>query len=85
MDINSPNFIARSKSALDDAGLQKALANLKAGFPGKRKKAMARMPEFDAMRDQAVEIKNKVIENLDYYLETFQTKVEANGGQVHWA
>ena len=85
MDINSPDFIARSKSALNDANLQTALQNLKAGFPNKRRKAMQRMPEFDAMRDQAVVIKDKVIENLDFYLETFESKVHASGGHVHWA
>ena len=29
-------------------------------------------------------IKNHVLDNLDVYLERFETKVIANGGQVHW-
>ena len=85
MQINSPKFKDNARIALADANLQQALGNLKAGFPGKRAAAIGRLPEFDALRDQAQDIKNHVIENLDFYLETFESKVQDNGGHVHWA
>ena len=85
MQINSPKFKDNARIALADANLQQALGNLKAGFPGKRAAAIGRLPEFDELRDQAQDIKNHVIENLDFYLETFESKVQDNGGHVHWA
>ncbi len=84
MQINSPQFKQRAHQALDDANLQRALGNLKAGFPLKRAQAVARMPEFDALRDQGRDLKNHILEHLDLYLEQFETRVVENGGQVHW-
>ena len=43
------------------------------------------MPEFDAIRDAARDIKDHVLANLDGYLELYEQKVIENGGQVHWA
>jgi len=84
MEINSPRFKQRAHQALDDANLQRALGNLKAGFPQKRAQAVARLPEFDALRDQARDLKNHILEHLDLYLEQFEARVVENGGQVHW-
>ncbi len=84
MQIKSPEFKANARIALHDVNLQKALGNLKAGFPGKRAAAVARMPEFEGLRDEARDLKNHILENLDIYLEQFESKVVENGGQVHW-
>jgi L-lactate dehydrogenase complex protein LldF len=85
VEIKSPEFKASAKIALKDVSLQKALGNLRDGFPGKRAAAVARMPEFDQLRDQARDLKNHTIENLDFYLEQFESNVIKQGGQVHWA
>jgi len=45
---------------------------------------VARLPEFDALRDQARDLKNHILEHLDLYLEVFERNVTANGGTVHW-
>ena len=37
------------------------------------------------MRDRAHEIKEEVIDRLDFYLEKLETNVTANGGKVFWA
>ncbi|MBY4675775.1 LutB/LldF family L-lactate oxidation iron-sulfur protein [Marinobacterium arenosum] len=84
MQINSPEFKQNAHIALHDASLQKALGNLKAGFPEKRAAAVARMPEFEQLRDEARDLKNHILENLDIYLEQFESKVVENGGHVHW-
>jgi L-lactate dehydrogenase complex protein LldF len=84
MQITSPAFKQNARIALKDAGLQKALGNLKAGFPVKRAQAIARLPEFDALRDEARDLKNHILENLDIYLEQFESKVQQQGGHVHW-
>ncbi|RDE22816.1 iron-sulfur cluster-binding protein [Motiliproteus coralliicola] len=85
MEIKTPEFKASSRIALEDVSLQKALGNLRDGFPQKRAAAVARMPEFETLRDQARDLKNHTIEHLDYYLEQFETNVTKHGGQVHWA
>lgn len=84
MQINSPAFKENARIALHDANLQKALGNLKAGFPGKRAAAVAKLPEFEQLRDQGSALKNHILEHLDIYLEQFESKVISNGGQVHW-
>ncbi|MBF0268101.1 MAG: iron-sulfur cluster-binding protein [Alphaproteobacteria bacterium] len=72
-------------AALADPVLQEALAKLKTGFQAKRKIAAANLPEFDALRDQARDMKRAVLDDLDSYLEIFESKVIEQGGQVHWA
>ena len=85
MLITTPDFKQNVRHALDDVQLQKALANVRGGFIDKRLKAVDALPEFEALRDSARDIKNHTLENLDLYLEAYEQKVTASGGQVHWA
>ena len=84
MQPTSHDFIARAHGSLADRDLQKALARFQTGFTVKRAEAAARLPEFEALRDRAVEIKNHTLDHLDFYLERFADKVEESGGEVHW-
>ena len=84
MQPTSRQFKENAHEALDDHQLQAALGKLGEGFPLKRREAAARLPEFDALRDQARDIKDHVLEHLDFYLERFESQVIAAGGQVHW-
>lgn len=85
MQITSPYFKEKSSAALKDENLQKALGNVERGFIGKRAKAAANLPEFEALRDRSKEIKDHVLDHLDLYLETYEAKVQDSGGRVHWA
>ncbi len=78
-------FRAEATRALEDPVLQQALASVRSGWPRARARAVARLPEFDALRDHARAIKDHVLERLDLYLETFETAVARTGGGVHWA
>jgi len=82
--VTSPQFKENAHRALADAQLQRALSHVKKNFIERRAAAAARLPEFEALRDAARDIKNHVLENLDFYLERFEQKVTAAGGQVHW-
>jgi L-lactate dehydrogenase complex protein LldF len=84
MLATSPAFKQNVKGALADAGLQKALAFTRPSFAGKRSAAVAGLPEFEALRDVGRDIKNHVLTNLDFYLETWAGNVEKSGGTVHW-
>ena len=85
MLITSPEFKSNSRAALADPQLQKALVNVRSGFIEKRQKAVDALPEFEALRENARDIKNHVLENLDLYLEAYEKKVVQSGGHVHWA
>jgi L-lactate dehydrogenase complex protein LldF len=65
--------------------LRKAMGQLRRGFVEKRAAAAARLPEFEALRDQARDIKNHTLENLDFYLERYEERLRESGGQLHWA
>lgn len=78
------SFSGRARKALVDATLQKALGKLQTDFRIDRAAMRDRMPEFDALRDQATAIKNHTLDHLDTYLEQFERNVEARGGTVHW-
>jgi L-lactate dehydrogenase complex protein LldF len=84
MQPTSHDFKANAQGALANAHLQQALKLMRAGFPGRRAAAIARLPEFDALRDEAKAIKDHVLAHLDFYLETFERNVVAQGGHVHW-
>jgi L-lactate dehydrogenase complex protein LldF len=85
MQPTSRNFKANATGALGDAQLQRALGNVRGGFVVKRAAAREALPEFDALKTQAREIKNHTLANLDIYLEEYERQVVASGGHVHWA
>ncbi len=85
MKVTSKNFNNAAKKAIENQALQKALGNLKTGFRSKRESAIADLPEFEQLTQQAAAVKDHVIENLDVYLEIFEEKVISTGGHVHWA
>ncbi|HEX8664859.1 MAG TPA: LutB/LldF family L-lactate oxidation iron-sulfur protein, partial [Beijerinckiaceae bacterium] len=81
----SPHFKDNAKAALADEQLQIALSKVRTGFIDKRAQAAARLPEFEALRDSARDIKNHTLAHLDLYLEAYEEKVTASGGHVHFA
>ncbi len=79
-------FQENARKALDDTRLQAQMARtIKDGFQQKRLKGMSRLPEYEALRDAARDLKNHVLDHLDAYLLRFEAEVVKAGGQVHWA
>ncbi|MFK7860893.1 MAG: LutB/LldF family L-lactate oxidation iron-sulfur protein [Granulosicoccus sp.] len=85
MESQSLTFKTNATRALLDDNLKQALGNVKNGFIGKRAAAVALVPEWQQIRNEAKQLKNHVLENLDHYLLAYESKVVANGGHVHWA
>src|ERR1044072_3776982 len=85
VQATSPQFKDNARHALADPALQRALRNVEGGFIDKRAKAAAKLPEFEALRDNARDIKDHTLAHLDLYLERYEEKVTAAGGRVHWA
>ena len=75
-------FRANATAALQNKTLQQAMRHL--GFKQKRLEAVNRLPEFEALREEARALKNHTLEHLDFYLEAWEAKVLETGGQVHW-
>ena len=80
----SPAFKQNSRDAIADAGLQKALGNSRPQFIARRARAIADLPEWEALREAAREIKDHALEHLDFYLEEYAARAEAMGARVHW-
>ncbi|HEX2555498.1 MAG TPA: LutB/LldF family L-lactate oxidation iron-sulfur protein [Microvirga sp.] len=81
----SPQFKDNAARALADDQLQRALGNVKRGFVERRQAVADKLPEFEALRDSARDIKNHTLAHLDLYLEAYEDKVKASGGHVHFA
>lgn len=80
----SLSFSANAARAQADADLQSALDKLQRDTRTGRQAIIARLPEFEALRDRAVAIKDHTLENLDHYLEKFEANVIDAGGHMHW-
>jgi len=83
--ITSPRFKSNAHEALNDAQLQRALGKVESGFINKRRQVADNLPEFDALRDLARDIKDHTLAHLDLYLEAYESRVTESGGHVHWA
>ena len=81
----SPQFKENAHAALADVELQRSLEVLETNFIGRRKQVADKLPEFDALRDAARDIKNHTLAYLDLYLEEYERRVIAQGGHVHYA
>ena len=82
--VTSPAFKTNAKAALNNVGLQKALANSGPSFIARRAAAVARLPEFEELRNTGRDIKNHTLANLDFYLEEYERNLTKAGGKLHW-
>ncbi len=80
----TPRFKDNVHEALHDARLQRAL-NTAGNFVPRRAAAAERLPEFEALRDSARDIKDHTLAHLDLYLEAYERRVVEAGGHVHYA
>ena len=83
--LTSPAFKENAKGALADAQLQSAMHGVETGVVDRRRATVAKLPEFEALRDSARDIKNHTLAHLDLYLEQFESRCTAAGGNVHYA
>ena len=81
----SHQFKANATRAMADKQLTGNLKNVRQNFIDKRAKAAKALPEFEALRENAKEIKDHTLRHLDLYLEKYEAKVTESGGHVHFA
>lgn len=78
-------FDAAIGAALENAALQRALADVPAGFVAGRRRAGEALPEFEPLRRIGRNIRDHALAHLDLYLEAFEANAAKAGTQVHWA
>jgi len=81
---NSNAFPEKSSNAIADPQLQEALGLLRVQSIPNRLKAVDKLPEFEALRDRARDLKDHILGHLDQYLLQFEEQVKLSGGEVHW-
>src|SRR5258708_1449117 len=83
--LTSPAFKQNAREALADPQLQSSMHGIETGIVDRRRATVDRLPEFDALRDSARDIKNHTLAHLDLYLEKFEERCTAAGGNGHYA
>src|SRR5580658_8803256 len=84
-ESSSPRFKENARAALADTELQNAMKFVEVNFIARRQEVADRLPEFEALRDSARDIKNHTLAHLDLYLEAYERRVAESGGHVHYA
>ena len=79
------DFKANVTGAMANTQLTGNLKAVRQNFIDKRLNAVHGLPEFEALRENAKDIKNHTLAHLDLYLEKYEQKVLASGGHVHFA
>ena len=81
----SPQFKENAHKALQDSSLQTAMGHVRSSFIERRAKSAAALPEFEALRDSARDIKAHTLKHLDLYIEAYEKKLTEAGGTLHFA
>ncbi|WP_428939352.1 LutB/LldF family L-lactate oxidation iron-sulfur protein [Fontivita pretiosa] len=79
------DFHEISVRAAGDEKLHRALLNSVVRQYTARQLCMQDLPDAEALRTLAGQIKQHTLDHLDYYLEQLKANVQRNGGQVHFA
>ena len=85
MQITAEKFKDNAGRALANSQLQRALGRSRGHFLDSRARAVAALPEFEELREQAKAIKDHTLAHLDLYLEAYADRVTEAGGEVHFA
>ena len=78
-------FLRAAGEAGDNAELQRLLHEVTGRFMERRRLAAAAVPDWEALREHARQMKAATLASLDEHLVTFERQVIARGGHVHWA
>jgi L-lactate dehydrogenase complex protein LldF len=81
----APPFPQGALNVLRNPQLRKNVAHAIDVIQSKRGKLVAEKTDWQELRTAASALRAHVLENLDTYLEEFEARCTAAGGQVHWA
>ncbi len=81
----APAFPVAALPVLRNVQLRKNVAHAIDVIQAKRARLVAEKPDWQALRTSAARIKDEALQHLGAYLEQFEERCTAAGGQVHWA
>jgi L-lactate dehydrogenase complex protein LldF len=79
------SFQSAARVSLQDSQLRRNLGKATALIRAKRERAVAELPDWEALRDAGEAIKARAMATLPEQLERLEEAVVAAGGVVHWA
>lgn len=82
--VSVDDFRHKAAEAIADARMQGALERATAKFREGRARALAELPDADALRDHFKRVRAATLARLAEHLETFERNALAAGSQVHW-
>lgn len=85
MQVATMHFKRKSSMQLEDSHFQANMRRFGRGFANKRADAVAKVPNFEELRNAGKAIRDRVLANLDAYLALFEQNATARGAVVHWA
>ncbi len=85
MQIRSMHFKANASAKLADPALQHNLKKAKSKFVDMRAASLHELDDFEATRRAARDVRNRVLQDLDLWLERFEQVATARGATVLWA
>ena len=81
----APAFPIAAHTALANQQLRANVARATNTIRGKRAIRVEEMPDWQALRQSASDIKSHTLAHLDHYLTEFERNCELARGKVHWA
>lgn len=85
LKIGNASFKEREEKGLKDTQMRQSMVNAQDLLRGKKYLAMEQLGNWETWRNHAEEIRQHVLENLDYYLNQFAQNVAKLGGHVYFS
>ena len=85
MKVASMHFKETAHVKLNDERLQLNLRKMQGKFVANRRASLVELDDFEGTRDAAKAIRNRALDELDVWLETFERNASARGATVLWA
>ena len=85
MQVASMHFAERAHKSLHDEQLQVNLRKFQGKFVPARRDALRELTDVEGTRDAARDIRQRVLDELDTWLEVFEANAKASGATVLWA
>ena len=85
LPVFNPDFMREAALTSADEALHTALDNSVTKKDYGRRATLAELPDSDALRTLAGDIKRHTLDNLDYYLAQLEANVQKHGGHVYYA
>ena len=85
MQVASMHFKELAHQNMGNAQLQRNLDKIKGKFVAKRRESLVELDDFEGTREAARAVRQRALDNLDAWLQIFETNATARGATVLWA